>query len=205
MRAGVFPFDPDAIDRSRILTTTSFTKHPSNAPISSSSSRQVESNVGSNHDASLLIDRRTTNGDHPMYKRQSREQRVSGFTSSREAIEALDELLRTSESSSDNDDDDDEDKDYVPTSLHAPSSVMMSSPKSQSSSTDKLTTVNSIESDPSGTSGKRKRETKTMVGFDTSDDEGSSFTILCHYLSNDFLSRPIQIPPLNLIIHRLIE
>ena len=155
MRAGIFPFNPNAIDRSRILTTTTCTPtSSSNTPITMTNCPPVDPSIGSSRASQLVLNNQTMPDQQLVFNRGSSQPRVSGFGSSREAIAALDRVLQTTGSSSggdddlDDDDDDDHDEDFLLYSRHGSSSIAVSSSTSQYLSTKPLTNkkVNSIRS-----------------------------------------------------------
>lgn len=179
IKAGVFPFNPKAIDRSRILkNSTSINTSSSNTfsntsdtsnidltsnPSTSSSYRTLDE---SNH--AIHIDQPITNII------SSPQLRISSFSSSQEAISALDRVLQETKSydSNDDNDDDDEDEDYLPNKSISTSSTTVLSMAKEKPSSKILPAIENDQSMLSRRGIKRKKRAVEVIGFETSDDEG---------------------------------
>ena len=173
MKAGVFPFNPNSIDRSRILKTNNniakssssiSTTMPTVNPDNSSSEGGDISPINTNH--------RITSDQLSMPNNTFSKSSKSGFSSSHEAISALDQILQ--QTVSNDNDDDDEDPDFLPNDDHNLSPIDVSSSIKHNSRVKQSTnTMSSSEVHPSQQQGKRKKGSTRLISFDTSDEDGT--------------------------------
>jgi hypothetical protein len=145
IKAGVFPFNPNSIDKSRIL------KNCTSINTSSSNTFTNTSNA-SNHDQSIHPSassscRTLDNNSHANNSHQpitntisSPQLGISSFSSSHEAISALDRVLEETQSNESNDDDD-SDEEYLPNKSISTSSTTLSSIEKEKSQSKILPAV----------------------------------------------------------------
>ncbi|CAF3877399.1 unnamed protein product [Rotaria sp. Silwood2] len=152
MKAGIFPFNPNSIDRSRILKNNT----------------NVDKNI-TNTSINLPNDNQTSTFDSP----SSPQPITSPFASSHQAIAALDQILEETklntsyiEDLNDHVDNDDDDDEYLPSNSNLASSISTSSNQQ-----NKIIASTSHQSVLSTQKKKRKRKFSTIIGFDTSEED----------------------------------
>lgn len=170
MKAGIFPFNPNSIDRSRILkNNTDIEKTTLKVPISSVNNDQA-STIQNPSDSQAMM---------------------NSFATSHQAIASLDRILKDTTSNNDtiedfngcanddhDDDDDDEDEDqdddqddeYIPPKPNVNSSKSTSSNKQNKVQSHKITTTKDHPSVLLPEKKKRKSKFSTIIGFDTSEE-----------------------------------
>lgn len=172
MKAGIFPLNPNAIHRSRLINRSTSNNTSSSNIQTNSDQNHIQSSSDhvdtSNDGNDVTTDHRqvnnTTSSSHPQY---------STFTTSRTAIDALDEVL---ESTVCNDDDDDGDDD---SSEDSSDEEYMMNQSTKNCSTKKKSRKREISSDQESPNAKKKGKVQSKnVTFDTSDDEGSLDTCI---------------------------
>ena len=176
MKAGVFPFNPNAIDRSRILRSSA----------SSAANQSAAANLTGNNDqtsmtilgstSAAIVDNRDA-----MPADQSNLHSISSFQSSREAISALNQVLRqTTSFHDDRDSDEEDDRSLFPKQTAVAPSNVVTAARRQTSRSVHSAAANNNPSVRSRSNAKRKRTVSKIIGFDTSDEEGKlrSFTSL---------------------------
>ena len=160
MKAGIFPFKPNSIDRSRILN------NKTNIDKNISSIATVTAN---NNQASRIQSESST---QPI---------INSFATSHEAIASLDRILEDTKSTcsdiealNDRADNDDNEDEYLPSKLNFHTSKSTTSSNRQSKpQPDKTAVMKNDLPDLLPQEKKRKRKFSTIIGFDTSEEDGN--------------------------------
>ena len=193
MKAGVFPYNPNAIDRSRILKSISSLNSiclnyvalmidPRNNDETNDEEINQTNNISLINNVEILNDdihlinndihliNNDTSTDNPVLSHQPV---VSPFTSSVEAIAALEKILEDT-SSTTNSDEDDEDEEYVPPKANLKSFNAVSPMKRNKSQSKTVLTTNGHSSVPSRQNKRRKTSSINIFDFDLSDEDGNT-------------------------------
>jgi hypothetical protein len=169
MKAGVFPFNPNSIDRSRILqSSASSTTTPFDLPSRATSTDQASETTRASDSAPIVADRDKVPGD------RSTVHAVSSFASSREAISSLNDVLeQTKAFEDDGDSDTDDDRSLFGKRRELPSSISPAANQKHPSRSANSSAADKSEAARSRSNAKRKRTIARLVGFDTSDEDGN--------------------------------
>ncbi|CAF4170030.1 unnamed protein product, partial [Rotaria sordida] len=167
IKAGVFPYNPNSIDRSRIFKNKT-TKN-----------NQINNSPSSNNSRTSNAKSHVINNNPPIINTVSSPQpTASSFTSSSKAIAALNQILQQTElinSSESNDDvEDNEDEEYFPFKSTATSSIATSSMKQKNPQRYKSPAIQHHQSISSQPNKKRKNSMSKFIGFDVSDEDDNS-------------------------------
>ncbi|CAF4534711.1 unnamed protein product [Rotaria sp. Silwood2] len=174
IKAGIFPFNPNSIDRTRILKNkTNVDKRISSVPTNSAHDNQTTTiNIPSSHQATNSSF--TSSDQTPSSSFTSAHQATaSSFTSSRQAIATLDRVLKETQliNSDIEDLNDDEDEKYCPSESSFTLSISVSSDKQQKSQSDQTLITKNNRSILLQQEKKRKKNFSSIIGFDTSEDD----------------------------------
>ncbi|CAF4461599.1 unnamed protein product [Rotaria sp. Silwood2] len=174
IKAGIFPFNPNSIDRTRILKNkTNVDKRISSVPTNSAHDNQTTTiNIPSSHQATNSSF--TSSDQTPSSSFTSAHQATaSSFTSSRQAIATLDRVLKETQliNSDIEDLNDDEDEKYCPSESSFTLSISVSSDKQQKSQSDQTLITKNNRSILLQQEKKRKKNSSSIIGFDTSEDD----------------------------------
>ena len=172
MKAGVFPFNSNSIDRSRILqSSASSTTTPLDLSSRATSTDQASQTIRASGSAPVVADRDNVAAD------RSTVHAISSFASSREAISALNDVLEQTkafEDDGDSDSDTDDDRSLFRKRRDLPSSISPAANQKHSSRSAHSLAADKSEAARSRSNAKRKRTIARLVGFDTSDEDGNA-------------------------------
>ena len=189
MKAGVFPFNPNSIDRSRILKTNTHTTTSSNISITMSSGHLTGSGIGASSSSVVNSYDQTMSNQTLLSNDNSSKSSDSGFVSYRDAISTLDRVLAETMSSDGNDDEDD-DEDFVPDGHYVPSSIeILPSTKDRFRTKQPIITIDLPRDTSSRHNRKRKKGSTGIIGFDTSDEDGISNSSMSNFIKTHLPSR----------------
>jgi hypothetical protein len=179
MKADVLPFNPKNIDRSRILkNNASIDSRSSTSPnftANTSNNNQTNNSSSSNNLGTLNDNGHASNNHPPMINPVSSSQPiVSSFTSSHEAIDALDRILEETKSNDSSGIEDDDNEEYFPPKSSFASSMAVSSTKQQKSQPKKPLAMKRYQSISTQPNKKRKTLASKIIGFDSSDRDGNA-------------------------------
>jgi hypothetical protein len=203
MKAGVFPFNPKSINRSRILknnasvdsrssisVTYSINTSNNNQTINTSNNNQTTNPSSSNNLGTLNDNSHALNNYPPMTNVVSSSRPiVSSFTSSHEAIGALDQLIEETKSNDSSHVEDDDDEEYFPSKSSFASSITTSSTKKQKSQPTNSLAMKRHQSTSTQQNKKRKILASKIIGFDSSDEDGNADGCIDIVVKTNFSSR----------------
>jgi hypothetical protein len=181
IKSGVFPFNPNAIDRSRILkkyTSTITSSSNINNSNDVSNNAQIDTNHIIDNSRMSIHPNPTVIENHSMNDDSSSSSVVTSFATSSDAISSLNRILQytTFDQNDYKDDDDSDDNDYEEdlVSNEDVSSISISKSSSKKStvrSSNRTPPRINQKSNDSPLNYKRKTSTSRIIGFDTSDDD----------------------------------
>jgi hypothetical protein len=221
MKAGVFPFNPKSINRSRILknnasvgsrssisVTYSTNTSNNNQTINTSNNNQTINTLNNNQTINTSNNNQTTNpsssnnlgtlndnshalNNYPPMTNVVSSSRpiVSSFTSSHEAIGALDQLIEETKSNDSSHVEDDDDEEYFPSKSSFASSITTSSTKKQKSQPTNSLAMKRHQSTSTQQNKKRKILASKIIGFDSSDEDGNADGCIDIVVKTNFSSR----------------
>ncbi|CAF4113637.1 unnamed protein product, partial [Rotaria sordida] len=173
--AGIFPFNPNSIDRTRILKNkANADKHISSVPTNSANDNQTKITINIPYSHQATTSSFTYSHQAPTSSFiSSRQATTSSFTSSHQAIATLDRIIEETQSINNDieDLDNDEDEEYCPPESTSTSSTSVSSDKQQKSRSNKILITKDHQSILLQQEKKRKRKSSTIIGFNTSEDD----------------------------------
>lgn len=190
MKAGVFPLNPHAIDRSRILKgnkpLTAFPSTVANAA-SDVSNLNSTTNLSSLHNLTSLNDNSDVdeNCGPVINAAPSSPLTFSAPTSSREAIAILDQVLEETISNP-GDEGEDDDEEYIPPKTYSSSSKTILPAKKLNSERKKSSTIKENLFAPSDQNRRRQISSSKTIYFDSSDENGNVDVSICIFIQTSF-------------------
>lgn len=176
MKAGVFPLNPHAINRSRILKgNKSLNAVPSTVANSTSevSNLNPTTNSSSLHNLTSLNDNSDIENNCSPVINASPSPPLPLFAStSSEAIAILDRVLEETRSNPDDEEEEDDDEEYIPPKTNSSSSKTVLSAKTSNSQRNKSSIMEENRFAPSDQNRRRQSSSSKSIYFDSLDENG---------------------------------
>ena len=178
MKAGIFPFNPKSIDRSRILqNNTNVDKNTSNVSIGSADDNQTST----------------------IHSLSSLQTTTSSITTSQQAIAVLDQVLEDTKSNSvvedlndrlddaENDNNNNDDDEHLPSKAIFTSSMSNLSSKRNKVQSNKVIATKNHQSALLPQRKRTKRKLLSIIDFDASGEDGKNFNCIINFVNKNFL------------------